>query len=168
MEVHVRWMIRRDLPEVLEIESNCFEFPWLEEDFITCLQERNCIGMVAEYDENVVGYMIYELHKKHIHILNFAVSPDCQRQSVATQLINKLINKLSVARRTELRLEIRESNLVALSFFKKMGFKAVAIIHEFYEDTNDDAYIMKYKLSTTYEDVLNILQQRQSSKSLLE
>ena len=35
--VHIRWMIRRDMPEVLEIERKSFEFPWFEEDFIRCL-----------------------------------------------------------------------------------------------------------------------------------
>ena len=51
LSVHIRWMIRRDMSDVLEIENNSFEFPWFEEDFIRCLRQRNCIGMVAEYDE---------------------------------------------------------------------------------------------------------------------
>ena len=73
LPVHIRWMIRRDMPEVLAIEEQCFEFPWSEEDFIRCLRQRNCIGMVAEHSERVVGFMIYELHKNRLHILNFAV-----------------------------------------------------------------------------------------------
>src|SRR5215510_10144334 len=73
LPVHIRWMIRRDMPEVLAIEKHCFEFPWQDEDFIRCLRQRNCIGMVAEAGERVVGFMIYELHKSRLHILNFAV-----------------------------------------------------------------------------------------------
>ena len=38
--VHIRWMIRRDMPEVLQIEAASFEFPWLEDDFIRCLRQR--------------------------------------------------------------------------------------------------------------------------------
>ena len=49
--VHIRWMIRRDMAEVLEIERAAFEFPWFEEEFIRCLRQRNCIGMVAEHGE---------------------------------------------------------------------------------------------------------------------
>ena len=74
VRVHIRWMIRRDMPEVLAIESENFEFPWLEEDFIRSLRQRNCIGMIAEHDDRVVGFMIYELHKTRIHVLNFAVA----------------------------------------------------------------------------------------------
>ncbi|MEM1305855.1 MAG: ribosomal-protein-alanine N-acetyltransferase RimI, partial [Planctomycetota bacterium] len=53
LRVHIRWMIRRDMQEVLGIEQESFEFPWLEEDFIRCLRQRNCIGMVAEQGERV-------------------------------------------------------------------------------------------------------------------
>ncbi|MEC8433997.1 MAG: ribosomal-protein-alanine N-acetyltransferase RimI, partial [Planctomycetota bacterium] len=33
VKVHIRWMIRRDMTDVLQIESQAFEFPWTEEDF---------------------------------------------------------------------------------------------------------------------------------------
>src|SRR6188474_3566621 len=85
--VHIRWMIRRDMPEVLTIEEQAFEFPWSEEDFIRCLRQRNCIGMVAEHNERVVGFMIYELHKNRLHILNFAVQEEFRRRGVGTQMI---------------------------------------------------------------------------------
>ena len=68
VRVHIRWMIRRDMPEVLDIENRSFEFPWSEEEFIRCLRQRNCIGMVAEHEQHVVGFMIYELHKNRHHI----------------------------------------------------------------------------------------------------
>ena len=48
LKAHIRWMIRRDMPEVLAVEGESFEFPWCEEDFLRCLRQRNCIGMVAE------------------------------------------------------------------------------------------------------------------------
>ena len=83
--VHIRWMIRRDMPAVLGIENSCFEFAWNEDDFIRCLRQRNCIGMVAEEDDQVVGFMIYELHKNRLHILNFAVHADHRRSGVGTQ-----------------------------------------------------------------------------------
>ena len=70
LSTHIRWMIRRDMPEVLAIENLSFEFPWSEEDFIRCLRQRNCIGMVSEHEEQVVGFMIYELHRNRLHVLN--------------------------------------------------------------------------------------------------
>src|SRR5213595_1752032 len=86
LPVHIRWMIRRDMPEVLAIEQECFEFAWKEDDFICCLRQRNCIGMVAEASERVVGFMVYELHKHRLHVLNFAVSERFRRRAVGSQM----------------------------------------------------------------------------------
>jgi ribosomal-protein-alanine N-acetyltransferase len=143
IRVHIRWMIRRDMAEVLEIERQSFEFPWSEEDFINCLRQRNCIGMVAEFAEQVVGFMIYELHRSRLHILNFAVNPSFQRRSIGSQMADKLISKLSQDRRNRVLLEVRERNLPAQLFFRKMGFRAITVLRDYYEDTTEDAYLME-------------------------
>ena len=44
----IRWMIRRDMPEVLEIEQLSFDYPWLAGDFSGYLRNRNVIGLVCE------------------------------------------------------------------------------------------------------------------------
>jgi ribosomal-protein-alanine N-acetyltransferase len=143
--VHIRWMIRRDMPEVLAIEERAFEFPWSEEDFIRCLRQRNCIGMVAEHNERVVGFMIYELHKNRLHILNFAVAEPLRRRGIGSQMIRKLVSKLSRERRNRIMLEIRETNLPAQLFFRELGFRAISLLRDFYEDTTEDAYLMQYR-----------------------
>jgi len=145
MRVHIRWMIRRDMAEVLEIENESFEFPWLEEDFLRCLKQRNCIGMVAEHDERVAGFMIYELHKTRLHILNFAVGSRFRRGGAGTQMISKLVGKLSHQRRSRIMLEVRETNLAAQLFFKAKGFRAVSVLRDFYDDTTEDAYLMQFR-----------------------
>ena len=145
--VFVRWMVRRDFPAVLAIEQASFEFPWQEDDFIQCLRQRNCIGMVAEYEGRVVGYMIYEVPKNRIHLLNIATAPDFRRRGVARQMVQKLIGKLASQRRSRIVLKARETNLPALIFFRSLGFRAVAVLKNFYEATNEDAYAMQYRLA---------------------
>ena len=145
VRVHIRWMIRRDMPEVLAIEASSFEFPWVEEDFIRCLRQRNCIVMVAEHDDQVVGFMIYELNKNRIQVLNFAVARDFRRRGVGTQMVAKLIGKLSAQRRTRIAMEVRETNLAAQLFFRTAGFRAVSVLRNFYDDTPEDAYLMQYR-----------------------
>jgi ribosomal-protein-alanine N-acetyltransferase len=146
LRVHIRWMIRRDMPEVLATEQASFEYAWSEEDFLRCLRQRNCIGMVAEQGEKVVGFMIYELHKNKLHILNFAVHPGYRRAGVGIQMVNKLVSKLSSHRRTRITLEVRETNLTAQLFFRSQGFKAVKVLRAYYEDSGEDAFQMQYRL----------------------
>lgn len=142
---HVRWMIRRDLEDVLKIEQEVFEFPWREEEFVRVLRNRNCIGMVAELDDHVVGYMIYELHKNRLHLLNFAVNKGHQRLKIGTRMIAKLTAKLTSQRRSRILLEVRETNLPCQLFFRKQGFRAVSVLRDFYEDTTEDAYVFQYR-----------------------
>lgn len=146
LTVQVRWMIRRDMPEVLKIENESFEFNWTEEDYLACLRHRNRIGMVAEYDNRIVGFMVYEMHKTRLHILNFAVARELRRLSVGKQMIAKLINKLTQQRRREIVLEVRETNLPAQLFYHSQGFRATGVLRGHYEDSPEDAYTMRYGL----------------------
>ena len=154
LRVHIRWMIRRDMTEVLQIESQGFEFPWSEEDFIRCLRQRNCIGMVAEHEDRVIGFMIYELHRTRLHLLNFAVSAEHRRRHAGTQMLSKLIGKLSNQRRTRIALEVRETNLSAQLFFRGQGFRAVSVLRDFYDDTTEDAYLMQYRYRPVETEVI--------------
>ena len=103
--------------------------------------------MVAEQGEKVVGFMIYELHKAKLHILNFAVHPGCRRSGVGEQMVQKLISKLSSHRRTRITLEVRETNLAAQLFFSKQSFKAVRVLRAYYEDSGEDAFLMQYRFA---------------------
>lgn len=153
MGLSIRWLIRRDMPEVLEIERLCFEFPWSDDDFMGCLRQRNCIGMVAENDRrDIAGFMVYELHKSRLAILDFAVAPRFQRQGVGRAMMGRLTSKLSQQHRTEIVSEIRERNLDAQYFFREMGFKAISVVRSPYEDTDEDCYVFRYRVSGAVEE----------------
>ena len=168
LRVHIRWMIRRDMPEVLQAEQASFEFPWTEEEFLRSLRQRNCIGMVAECQDQVVGFMIYELHKNRLHILNFAVAPRFRRLGIGGQMVQKLVGKLSNHRRTKITLAVRESNLDAQMFFRDQEFRAVKVLRNFYEDSGEDAYQLQYHLGgdeeyEEYEGPVNRIAQYEGS-----
>lgn len=138
-------MIRRDMPEVLEIENAGFGCPWTEDEFLSALRRRNVIGMVAEWHEKVAGFMLYELHKTSLHVIDLAVHPGWQRQGVGAQMVDKLIGKLSPSRRTYLTCHLRETNLPAQMFCRSQGLRAVQVLRRHY-DNCEDAYLMEYRL----------------------
>lgn len=149
-QVNIRWMIRRDMPAVLDIEQQSFAYPWTEDEFIRCLRQRNCIGMVAERDTDVVGFMVYELHKNRLHLLSLAVARSARRSGVGTTMVTKLASKLSSdrlssERRNRIMVEVRESNLDAQCFFRDQGFRAISVLREFYENPQEDAYLFQMR-----------------------
>lgn len=144
-DLQLRWIIRRDMDEILAIERSSFEVPWDECDFVICLSQRNMIGIVAETGFQIRGFMVYELRKHELEIVNFAVHPEMRRQLIGTTMLCRLKEKLSIQHRRELVLKIRESNLPGQLFFSQAGFKACGVLRQWYCDGQpEDAYVMRF------------------------
>ncbi len=143
----IRWLIRRDMDEVLEIARRSFSIPWTEEEFLVCLRQRNCIGTVYESSQGYIhGFMIYELHKSTLRLLNLAVAPEVRQTGVGRSMVQRLIDKLSQQKRRFVEAEVRETNLKAQLFFSGAGFRAVQVLRRHYDETNEDAYLFRYSL----------------------
>lgn len=165
VHVDVRWMIRRDMPEVLEIEQMSFENPWIEDHFIQSLRQRGTIGIVAEGNEKLLGFAIYELHKTYLHLLNIAVHPNMWRRNVGSQMVQSMQMKLSQQRRGRIGVEVMETNLAAQHFFRANGFKATDVLHGHYEDSPEDAYVMEYRFAQTKRNVTEAASSKRKRKT---
>ena len=151
IRVFIRWMVEKDMREVLSIENASQDYPWCEEDFLRRLRQNNCVAMVAEQGEKVVGFMLYELHKKKLRILNFAVHPEFRCLGIGKQMVEKLVSKLSSRGRDRIVLVVRETGLDAQLFFRSCKFRATGVSREFYPDTGEDAYTMERRLQEPME-----------------
>ena len=140
--IHVRWMIRRDMPEVINICNDTDEY------LTSLLRQRDCIGMVAEIGERIVGMMVYELHKQELLIIRCVVHPSYRRQGIGRLMMSKLTAKLSPSRRTKMKFIVSEHSFGGLQFLKKLGFKATKVLRNQFSDWEDswDGYLMKYSL----------------------
>lgn len=122
--VNVRWMIAKDLESTVSIDGATSDSPWSEEEFRTCLRQRNCIGMVAEQDEDILGYIVYELHKNRLVVVRMGFLPESMLNGVGEAMIEKLIGKLSHDKRRVLQVNINERDLATQLFLRDMGFIA--------------------------------------------
>lgn len=132
----IRWMIRRDLPDVLAIEADCFDESWSEAEFIKQLRRRNVIGMCVEFDGDIIGFMIYELQSKHIEVTNFAVDEAYQRRGVGAAMVERLREKFGYGgRRDYLLVMVPEDYVEMQLFLRETGFKCSFIWREYFENT---------------------------------
>ncbi len=152
-DVHIRFMIRRDMDRVLEIDNASHEPGWTEKDFMAALRQRNYVGRVAEYNGNderlhgkVAGLIVYELEKKKIHVINIAVAPDFRRQGVASQIIDNLKRSIG-GTRSQIYANVLDTNFAAQKFYQKQGFSATGVDRNFF-DGDRDAYLMSFDKST--------------------
>lgn len=139
-DVHIRWMIRRDLQDVLRIERQGFATPWTFDDFQNHMNLRNCICMVATFEGQVVGFLVYELLYNRFHIVNMAVDPQSLRRGIGTQMVDLLKEKMRRRMRHRITLHVGENNLEAQLFFKRLGFRAESVLKGHWGDGAIDVY----------------------------
>jgi ribosomal-protein-alanine N-acetyltransferase len=145
--IHIRWLIRRDLDRVLQIERASFAAPWNIGDFYAVLKHRTVTGIVAEDAMSglVVGYAVFDLRPDRIELINLAVTPDYRLRWIGTQLVRRLHDRLR-GRRNLIRARVSERNLGAQLFFRARGFVATGIEREPYGEPDHDAYVMDFTI----------------------
>jgi ribosomal protein S18 acetylase RimI-like enzyme len=138
---HIRWLIQPDLDKVLAIEESLAE-PWTEEDFRSFSQHRNSIGMVIEVDEQVLGYMAYELLPRRLELIRLAIHPRARRQGLGRQLLARLENKLVSHQRSSIGINVSEWDTPTHLWLKACGFEAIRVI----PGPKEDSYRFVYRL----------------------
>jgi len=134
-----------ELDEIYKIEQSVSEHPWSWKDFCNNNNQRNCFYLVALHNKNIIGFLTYEIRGKLFFIRKVATKPDYRRRRVAACLVWKLMFDMN-GRREAICTIVRESELSAQFLFKFLGFSAKHVLHNHFQDTGEDGYIMEYHL----------------------
>ncbi len=117
------------LPEIFEKTEN----PISEKDFNSILKNPNSAIIIAEYDNEIIGYielyieatssnMPFLKNKSYSYIAEFIVKKEHRKQGLGRKLMEKAYNwSLSKGIR-EIMLEVYEKNEEAINFYRNIGF----------------------------------------------
>lgn len=140
--MEIRYMQECDIGKVSAIERKTFSRPWSEKDFYDAVHKRDCIYLVAVKEEEVAGYCGMWCVAGEGQITNVAVAEQYRGQQVATQLLEKLLEEGENRGNYAFTLEVRVSNLPAISLYEKFRFENAGIRKNFYEAPREDGMIM--------------------------
>lgn len=129
-----------DIPAIANIEKQSFSTPWSENAIYESMQS-NTSFYIARIDNTITGYMGISKVAGEGYVTNVATLPKYRRTGVGKALLQYVIN----ACKDELEfisLEVRVSNLAAISLYEKFGFSEVGKRKNFYTHPNEDALIM--------------------------
>ncbi len=124
------------------MERQSFPSPKPEQVFV----EDEHKYLVAVEDGKIVGYAGFETIVDEGHVINMAVADECRRQGVGRSLMERIIEESKSAKLKRLILEVRISNRAAIALYEKMGFQVIAKRKKYYEDNNEDAFVMAKEL----------------------
>lgn len=132
-----------DLSRVYEVECKSFKDPY-DVFFLLNLHELYPdTFLVAERNGVVVGYLIARLIGRKGHIIAIAVEPRYRRQGIGQALMESVTEILRAKGAEELFLEVRASNLDAIRFYEKLGFRQAQLIPRYYADGEDGVLLRK-------------------------
>ena len=139
----VRRATIEDAKEIFAIEMECFSVPWSLESIETeLLNEDKKLYYVVEDVNGVVGYAGAWLVYDEGQITNIAIRPSARRQGFGAKLTSALIEECFKRGMHEIFLEVRISNLSALSLYRQLGFTVKGMRKNYYSEPKEDAYIM--------------------------
>lgn len=141
--VSLEGMAASDIPRVLEIERQSFPTPWPRDAYTHELQEnRLATYIVARREREIVGYAGMWVILDEAHITTIAVDPSVRGQHIGERLLVGLLDAALTRGARWMTLEVRKSNAVAQTLYKKYGFREIGIRQGYYSDNREDAIVM--------------------------
>ena len=138
-----RFMREEDIDQVLEVEHASFTTPWSREAFFNEIHNNKfAVYIVLEENEKIVGYCGTWVVIDEAHVTNIAIRPEYRGKKLGEALLSKLISTTREMGARSMTLEVRVTNHVAQSLYRKFGFQNGGIRKNYYSDNQEDALIM--------------------------
>lgn len=153
MDLKIEKMTSAHIEEIARLEKECFSSPWSEDGLKTELENNFARFYVAFSKGEIVGYIGSHNIIGEVYITNVAVSPEFRRNGVGKTLVEFLIEQMKTEKAEFVTLEVRKSNLNAISLYEKCGFEKVGERRNFYEKPNEDAILMTIQLNDLEKDL---------------
>jgi len=149
-QFHIRATTENDLAAIDAMEAESFSSPWPMDIFRQELQLPFSHSFVAveKMSENktLVGYIFFWTIDHEMQLHRLAVKKTMRKQGIGSLLLKEMINICRSKGVTEGSLEVRASNQDAIDLYQKAGFTIAGVRKCYYDDTREDALIMRCKV----------------------
>jgi len=144
--LRVRRMRQEDVERVVEVEKDGFAHPWSADLLRRELYHDWSVSLVATLQidgrDKVVAFIVFWLVHDEVHVLNIAVGLEARRRGIARVLMDEAAARGRERKARVCTLEVRRSNLPAITLYRSLGYRQVGIRPNYYVDEGEDAIVM--------------------------
>ncbi len=120
---------RGDSKALAELHREDFVRPWNAGEFAALLAQEPVFGYAAREsgrsNAGMAGFVLARLAAGEAEILSIAVARSCRRLGLGRQLMDAVLRELHKQRADALFLEVDETNVAAVSLYRRLGFREV-------------------------------------------
>ena len=133
------------IEQIFNLEKEIFKSSAFSKSYLnTLIKGDNSFIYVYLIDDKVCGYLLILDSIDVYEILAIATIEEYRNKGIAQELLDKIKTK-------DIFLEVRESNQVAINFYKKNRFKEISIRKNYYSEPTENAVIMKLEVNVNNE-----------------
>ena len=119
-----------------------FSDGWSKQMVLNSFNNGGFCGYVAKLNDNKVGFVTATCVQDFADIESVFVNPNYRGKGIAKSLLTVLEKELKEVGIQNVLLEVRSSNLPALSLYKGFGFEEISVRKKYYPD-GEDALVLK-------------------------
>lgn len=164
-EISIRKAVAEDISRVKALEMECELSPWSEADYLNELNLKDSIFLVTELNFEIIGFLVARLimnqtivtnsfedsFDKFIELLNFGIGDKNKKNGFGKLLLESLINKSKDVKAEYIFLEVRKSNVPAISLYTKLGFEQIYERKNLYRNPEENGFGMKLEILQNIE-----------------
>jgi ribosomal-protein-alanine N-acetyltransferase len=141
--ISFRLMTVADIDQILVIEHAAFATPWSREAFLNEMVNNPYASyIVMQESEKIIGYCGLWVVLEDAHVTNIAILPEYRGKKLGEALLSQAMELTKALGAERLSLEVRVSNHVAQSLYRKLGFQNGGLRKKYYTDNGEDALVM--------------------------
>ena len=129
------------IDQIFNLEKEIFKNFAFNKGYIeTLIKGDNSFIYIYLIEDKICGYLMVLDSIDVYEILAIATIEKYRNKGIAQELLDKIKTK-------DIFLEVRESNQVAINFYKKNKFNQISIRKNYYSEPNENAIIMKLEVN---------------------
>ena len=146
-ELQIVFLSREHVDDLAGLEKLCFTLPWDETQFSRLMTGEHFKVLGIMDCGELKGYLSFLHVRDQAEIMNLAVHPGKRQKGLGKKLMKALLDYCRIHGVQWISLEVRMSNVPAISLYQGFGFKEVGRREKYYTDTGEDALVLQLELA---------------------